>query len=232
MGTHRILVLFVTVMFINGSSIVHASQHFQIVDDRVFYREVIEVPSFTRDEIIDHFESLLSVRSTTNRMIDKSGTIMLGGIGTAGLGSDTQSIINQFNSSNTVEIQENTIRTGVLQIFLSEYLTSPQLILVWSKIRIDVKDGRYRFTISDFSYQHRMRKNPYGNGEIPFSTKGTFDFTPRVNCEGTGALYTLTLCDKPKKNLSKSMELISADLNDLLTILRSEIKRSTEEEDW
>lgn len=207
--------------------------NFPLQDDRVLYRDVVEVQSAPAKQIIDHFQSILSLRTTTHRTLDQSGTILNTAIGTAGMDSDTQSIINEFNISNEVKIQDNTLRTNVLQVFISKYLTQPQLIFVRSKIRIDVKDGRYRYTISDFFYEHRLKENPYGGGSIPIATKGAFNSTPRENCEASGTLYTLTLCDKPKKNLLESLEMISEDLDDLVSLIRSDVTApEAEDDDW
>ena len=103
--------------------------------------------------------------------------------------------------------------------------------MIRSRVRIDVKDGRYRYTISDFSYEHRMKQNPYGGGIVPVSVRGSFNPKPRENCEATGTLKNLTLCDKPKKNLRESLEVISSDLDELVSLLTSEIIAVQEEDD-
>lgn len=207
--------------------------NFPLQDERVLYRDVVEVQSASTKQIIDHFQSILSLRTTTHRTLEKIGNMFSTSLGTTGLDSDTQSIINEFNLSNEVKIEGNTLRTNVLQVFIGKYITSPQLIFVRSNIRIDVKDGRYRYTISDFFYEHRLRENPYAKGAVPVATKNSWTSTPRENCESSGTLYTLTLCDKPKKNLLESLEMISEDLDDLVSLITSDITApEAEDDDW
>ncbi len=207
-----------------------AEELFPQVENRVTYQKVVLAEGFDVETVKQHFKNVLGQRSITYRTMDENtkltGADLFGALALKSLPDGTVDLIRDFNNSNPVIVKNDSIQTKVLLVYVSKNLTQPQSILLRSTLKIDVKPGRYRYTNTDFEYEHRIRQNPYFQGASVIHKKNP-------HCSAQGTLASLSLCDKPRKNMKRALETIAANLESLHISLEGPIKMySKEADDW
>ena len=149
--------------------------------------------------------------------------------GTAGIPLDVQTIINTFKQTNKVisNTDSTQLNTEILITHVTDYLISPQILLTKIDLQVDIKEGRYRYTLSNFDYQHYIRNNPYSSGQIPLYKH------KHIGCKQSGNLINIIECPKRRKQIKKSFDLIHSEIKKVVDTLEEPITVfSDNNEDW
>ena len=196
-----------------------------IKDERIFIQKIINTQNQSQEELFDYFSILLNDWDFKYKEAYLAPGVISSSVGTAGVPLNVQTIINSFKDSNKVSFNKNqtTLKTKLLILHVTDYLVSPQLLIIKADLRIDIKNEKYRYTLSDFVYEHYIRNNPYANGQqIPLAN------SKHSACSPTGSFIEILECPKRKKQIKKSFNVIKNEINEYLKILENPIF----EEEW
>ena len=145
--------------------------------------------------------------------------------------SPTMAMIEANNRNRETFVSENTpknIRVNYYQSFQGKGAGALRTLYIDSDLRVDIKNGRYRYTLTNFNWTHY---NHFTGEQAPIWGNRN------VNCNDRGSLYQLhTLCNKGTKSRKKAMTLIHQDistfLKELETHVTSELNNAGSDADW
>tara|TARA_B100000795_G_scaffold140017_1_gene104805 strand:+ start:99 stop:782 length:684 start_codon:yes stop_codon:yes gene_type:complete len=211
------------------SSIVISNDDLPLKEGRIFIQNIVETPSHSTKNLKDHFNLLLKDLDFKHKETYKEqGSVNLL-VGTAGIPLGVQTIINTFKQTNKV-ISNNDftkLNTEILITHVTDYLGSPQILLTKIDLQVDIGEGRYRYTLSNFDYQHYLRNNPYASGQIPLHKN------KHIGCKQSGDLINILECPKRKKQIKKSFNAINNEIKKIVNRLEEPILVSSEDnENW
>jgi hypothetical protein len=121
------------------------------------------------------------------------------------------------------EIQNKSIALEVTQHYQSGS-GNVNTLFINSTLRIDVKDGKYRYSLVGFDYQHW---NQFTGNQIavwPMGTKKN-----KEACDLAGTIATLqNLCTKATRSRKTALTLLRDDIDTFILNMKDEIKNNIE----
>ena len=223
------IIKFLPVCLFLFSSILLSNDDLPLKDGRIFIQNVIEIPNNSQKELKEYFNFLLKDLDFKHKEAYKEQGSLVTIAGTAGIPLDVQTIINTFKQTNKVisNTDSTQLNTEILITHVTDYLISPQILLTKIDLQVDIKEGRYRYTLSNFDYQHYIRNNPYSSGQIPLYKH------KHIGCKPSGDLINILECPKRKKQIKKSFNLIRDEIKKVVKALEEPVYSSYEDkEDW
>jgi hypothetical protein len=223
------IIKFLPVCLFLFSSILLSNDNLPLKDGRIFIQNVIEIPNNSQKELKEYFNFLLKDLDFKHKeTYQEQGAIGVL-VGTAGVPLGVQTIINTFKQTNKVisNDESSAFNTEILITHVTDNLGTPQIIITKIDLKIDIKEGRYRYTLNNFDYEHYIRNNPYSSGQIPFHTH------KHIGCRQSGSLINILECPKRKKQIKKSFNLIRDEIKKVVKALEEPVYSSSKDkEDW
>ena len=209
------------------STVVASNDNLPLKEGRIFIQNIVETPNHPTKDVKEHFNSLLKDLDFKHKEAYQQQGTVNSLVGTAGIPLDVQTIINTFKQTNKVVSNNDStkLKTEILITHVTDYIQTPQIIITRIDLQIDIKEGRYRYTLSNFDYEHYIRNNPYSSGQIPFHKN------KHIGCRQSGSLINILECPKRKKQIKESFNLIIDEIKKIVNVLEGPIFFD-DNEDW
>lgn len=112
---------------------------------------------------------------------------------------------------------------GVIKYFGTSY-GCVRLIYLTFDIKVQCKDGKYKFDVTNFDYAHY---NHYNASRIGFNT-----MSDKGSCKSTGNIEDLLLCDNCPEGLEKFYTFIDNSVKSILNSMNDYVLKSKPNGDW
>ena len=99
-----------------------------------------------------------------------------------------------------------------------------RLIYLTFDIKVQVKDGKYKYEMTNFAYTHY---NPYQANKIGFNV-----MNDKGPCKSTGPIEELLQCDNCKDGLEKFYRYIDNEVKSLISDMQDYIKKNKANTTW
>lgn len=200
-----------------------------VQNEDVVYQDVVEVSDeFTAEDIFAAVDRWARSANFHRKIGGEQSTtaFVVGGVKTAPEMATMEA--THRNRETIVGTEEpNLISLKFYQHYQSKGVTNfVRTLFLDADLRIDIKDGRYRYTISDFEWEHWNH-----------FTAEQYKMSGRDGCGLRGSLYELqSVCTSATGSRKKALIAINDDTNSFISEMRQEILEeltSTEvDDDW
>lgn len=141
--------------------------------------------------------------------------------------SNMSTVDLQFKNANPLKMSDpetnKLIGQAVIKYFGSS-LGCVRLIYLTFDIKIQIKDGKYKYDITNFDYTHY---NPYNGYKITFNT-----LSDKGNCKSSGDIEDLIHCDNCSDGLSGFYSFIDKSVNMIISTMNEYILNYKPSGEW
>jgi|TARA_B110000902_G_C14051898_1_gene492033 hypothetical protein len=198
-----------------------------VENDSVIYSGVVELDEkYTANEIFEAADIWLKKAVNLRKMGGKqSMAMMMGGISVKPIMSQLES--NMRSREKLLSKKPGReITYNFLQYYQAQKGFAIRTLLLDSDLNLQFKDGKYRYELTDFDYQHY---NHYTGSQNRIYAMGD-------KCGANGSLYQLqNICNKANGDRKKALTAIDADIQEFLEEMHVGILAAVtpqEQEDW
>lgn len=209
--------LFTLLVLFNSEILSKELSILPVNDGKIIYQKVVEVDTkYTDSDIFNAVKTFLS-SNNLHRKTDagySTGMALLGGVQI----SPAMGMIEANNRNRETFVSEDppkNIRVNYYQAYQGRGAGALRTLYIDSDLKIDTKNGRYRYTLTNFNWTHY---NHFTGEQAPIWGNRS------ENCNDRGSLYQLhTLCKKGTRSRKAAMELIHQDVSTFLKDLEGHV---------